>query len=209
MNNYRNVLFDPLVRFAESDRKKQNESALHHWFTRNRGVAARAWPVSYEPTYHYEKLQCPAGIDEKYWDTLSHADTFWSMQPVKDQSTIDPPYYWHEQFLPEHTVHVAPEAELELSPTSDGWLPLDHGSDSESADFNPTYTNLKSMEALSAVEQLAVEENLAQEKAMQDIKDEALEIADAGSKGSGSISALKKVIAFRKSRNQWQRAGNW
>jgi len=186
MNNYRNELFDPLVRFAESDRKKQTGAALNHWFVRNKGVARKAWPVTYEPTYQYEKLQCPPGIDQNFWDTLDRADYYWHKEPVKDQSIEDPPYYWHEQFVPE--------------PVS-----------TDTGEFTPTFTNLKSMEASEAVsadEQLAAEEKLALEAAMQQFKNEALEIAEAQARTT-DITALKKVIAFKKSRTQWQRAGNW
>jgi len=204
MNNYKNVLFDPLVRFAENDRKKHTDAALHHWFARNRGVARRAWPVTYEPTYQYEKLECPPGINATYWDTLSRAETFWNIEPVKDQSTVDPPYYWHEQFVPNE----------DLPPSAADSMSNDLGGNAN-GDFNPTLTNLKSMEALPEIApedaQIALEEQLARERAIQTFKEEVQEItaAESKSKTMGSISALKKVLAFRNSRNQWQRAGNW
>jgi hypothetical protein len=96
MDTYNKVLNDALYRDDLLDRRTTTQSALNHWFVRNRGVTRQSFPVMYESNYQVEKLQRPGNIDEAYWDTLSQADQRWSVIPEKSQMGEDCRDLWKQ-----------------------------------------------------------------------------------------------------------------
>jgi hypothetical protein len=99
MHSNIHILNIPLSQEKQNQSKDTTRSALNHWFARNRGVQRNGWPVTYESTYHMESFCCPPGIDETYWDTLTHAEKRWNATPVKNQSCEDKKQPWQEQAI--------------------------------------------------------------------------------------------------------------
>ena len=96
MNTYDKILKSAYQRDTQSQSQEATRASINHWFVRNHGVQRNSWPVTYEPTYHIENLQCPKGIDETYWDTLSQAEKIWNSEPMKEQKLLDDRRYWLE-----------------------------------------------------------------------------------------------------------------
>ena len=96
MDTFNKVLNDALYRDDIVNRRTTTQSALNHWFVRNRGVTRQSYPVMYESNYQIEKLQRPGNIDEAYWDTLTQADQRWSVVPEKNQMGEDCRDLWKQ-----------------------------------------------------------------------------------------------------------------